>query len=181
MSEEALTPAQHAKIRRLAAPVEPQPGEEAGELNVVPYLDIIMNIMMFVLVSVSVAFTSTINTSAAMANPRIAPVPHGLRLTALITGQGVALKTAGASIGPGCEGVGLGLTLPNRNGMVDVSGLTACARRIKDLSPEAAEETQVTVTASPDVPYETVIAVMDGLRADDKGPLFPEVSLGVVR
>src|SRR6185312_1150546 len=65
MSEEALSAAQRSKIRRLSAPAEPQAGDEAGELNVVPYLDIMMNIMMFVLASVSVAFVTTIHTSAA--------------------------------------------------------------------------------------------------------------------
>ena len=181
MSQEALSPAQHAKIRRLSVPAEAQPGDEAGELNVVPYLDIIMNIMMFVLVSVSVAFTATINTSAAQASPRPGPVPHGLHLTALITGDGVALKTAAASIAPGCEGVGGGVTVPNRGGQVDLTALTACARRIKATNPDAAGETQVTVAASPGVPYETVVGVMDGLRADAEGALFPEVTLGAVR
>ncbi len=47
--------------------------------------------------------------------------------------------------------------------------------------PEAAKETQVSVTASPDVPYQTVVRVMDGLRADGEGELFPEVTLGAVR
>jgi biopolymer transport protein ExbD len=181
MSEEALSPAQRAKIRRLAVPVEPQPGDEAGELNVVPYLDIIMNIMMFVLASVSVAFASTVPAQAAPINPGIVRPIQALRLTALITAQGVALKTASSSIGPGCEGLGLGVTVPNRNGATDLAGLSACARKIKDSSPEAAKETQVTLAASPDVPYQTVIAVMDGLRADEQGPLFPDVSLGAVR
>ena len=180
MTEEPLSPAQRSKIRRLSAPAEPQAGDEAGELNVVPYLDIMMNIMMFVLASVSVAFVTTINTSAAMANPRFHADATGLRLTALITGEGVALKTRGASIAPGCDGVGLGVTVPNRGDEIDVAGLAACARKIK-ARPEAASETQVTLAASPGVPYETVVAVMDALRADAEGGLFPEVTLGAVR
>jgi biopolymer transport protein ExbD len=181
MSEEALSPAQRAKIRRLAVPVEPQAGDEGGELNVVPYLDIIMNVMMFVLASVSVAFASTVPAQAAPINPGVVRETRALRLTALITGQGVALKTATASIGPGCDSLGAGLTVPHRNGAPDLAALTACARKIKDSSPEAAKETQVSLAASPDVPYQTVVAVMDGLRADEQGPLFPEVSLGAVR
>jgi biopolymer transport protein TolR len=180
MSEEALSAAQRSRIRRLSAPAEPQPGDEAGELNVVPYLDIMMNIMMFVLASVTVAFVTTINTSAAQANPVHHSDGSGLHLTALITGEGVALKTAGASVGPGCEGVAPGIAVPNRGGEVDVAALTACARRIKATSA-GEKETQVTVTASPGIPYATVVAVMDGLRRDGEGELFPEVTLGVVR
>ena len=54
--EPPLSAAQRSRIRRLSQPKEPEPGDEAGELNVVPYLDIIMNILMFVLASVSVSF-----------------------------------------------------------------------------------------------------------------------------
>ena len=47
MSE--LTTAQRSKIRRLSQPKELTPDEEGGELNIVPFLDIIMNILIFVL------------------------------------------------------------------------------------------------------------------------------------
>jgi biopolymer transport protein ExbD len=173
-----LSAAQRSKIRRLSAPVEADAGSDAGELNVVPYLDIIMNIMMFVLVSVSVTFTSTIATTAAQASPRPVPTPpEALALTALITGEGVALKTAGGPVAPGCSGVGTGITVPNAAGGYDLVGLGACARRIKGARPE----TQVAVSASPDVSYDVVIGVMDALRSDAHGELFPEARLGVVR
>jgi biopolymer transport protein TolR len=180
MTDVPLSPAQRARIRRLSTPAEPDVGADAGELNVVPYLDIVMNIMMFVLVSVSVAFTSSIGVAAASTTPGKTRPPEGLRLTALVTAGGVALKTAGGSLAPGCEGAGAGITVPSRGGAYDLAGLTACARRVKAW-PEAAGETQVSVAASPEVPYETVIAVIDALRADGEGTLFPDVSLGAVR
>ena len=176
-----LSAAQRSRIRRLSVPLPAEPGEDAGELNVVPYLDIIMNIMMFVLVSVSVAFASTIHTTAAEAGPRRETPPRALGLAALITSQGVALKTSGGSIAPGCGSAGPGITVPNVGGGYDLAGLTACARRVKGAEPAYAAETQVVVTASPDVPYETVVAVMDALRADASGELFPAATLGIVR
>lgn len=179
-----LSPAQRAKIRRLAVPKPPDPGEEAGELNIVPYLDIIMNVMMFVLATVVVAFASTIHTQAAFAGPHPttdpAP-PPALRLTALVTGQGITLTTASGAIAPGCEGVGAGVTIPKRDGAHDLTALTACARRIKGARAEYAAEPQVSISANPDVPYDTVVSVMDALRSDASGDLFPEVKLGVVR
>jgi len=177
MTEDTLSPAQRAKIRRLAAPAEPEPSDAGGELNIVPYLDILMNVMMFVLASVSVAFASTITTDAA-ASPVVRPRPGGIHLTALVTGQGVALKTASGSIAAGCGDVGPGITVPNTGGAYDLVGLTTCARRIKGMAPA---ETQVSLTASPDVPYDVVVSVMDALRADDSGKLFPDVTLGAVR
>jgi|HubBroStandDraft_6_1064221.scaffolds.fasta_scaffold1369071_1 biopolymer transport protein TolR len=176
-----LSPAQRAKIRRLSTPAEPGAGEEGAELNVVPYLDIIMNVMMFVLATVSVTFASTIPTAAAAVGPRTSGPPEGLRLTAMVTGGGVALATADGAIAAGCDRIGPGLTVPSNRGAYDLAGLSACARRIKGARPERATETQVTVTASPDVPYATVVAVMDALRRDDAGDLFPEARLGVVR
>jgi biopolymer transport protein ExbD len=178
-----LSPAQRSQIRRLSQPKESAPGEEAGELNVVPYLDIITNIMMFVLASISVTFASTIETRAAALNPLHHEEPglRALHLTALITRSGIGLGTASGGIAPGCEGVGAGLTLPAKQGEIDVGGLQACARRIKDAHPDFAAEEQVTVTASPDVPYQTLVAVMDALRSDERGQLFPAVHLGVAR
>lgn len=178
MTEQPLSAAQRSRIRRLSTPAGVEVGDEAGELNVVPYLDIIMNVMMFVLVSVSVAFASTVHASATpQAGPTPTP-PQGLRLAALVTGQGVKLQTAGGPIAPGCEGMGVGVTVPSRGGVPDLAALTACARRIKGSAPG---ERQVTVAAGSDVPYQTVIAVMDGLRADASGDLFPEVTLAAVR
>ena len=44
-----------------------------------------------------------------------------------------------------------------------------------------AEETQVTLTANPDVEYQIVVHVIDSLRRDKDGPLFPDVHFGVAR
>jgi biopolymer transport protein ExbD len=180
--DSSLSPAQRSQIRRLSAPREPVVGEDAGEINVVPYLDIIMNVMMFVLASVSVVFTASVPTSAAQAGPRPAErPPEALALTAVITSHGVALKTSQGSIAPGCSDFGAGVTVPDRRDGHDLTALAACARRLKGASPSYVSEHEVLVTASPDVPYASVIAVMDALRSDEHGSLFPDARLGVVR
>jgi hypothetical protein len=104
-----------------------------------------------------------------------------LHLTALVTSEGVGLTTADGHIAPGCGGIGAGLTVPKQGGEHDLTSLTACARRIKGARPEPAIEAQVTLTASPEVPYASVIAIMDALRRDEAGELFPEVHFGVAR
>ncbi|MGC4086556.1 MAG: hypothetical protein QM756_01420 [Polyangiaceae bacterium] len=38
------------------------PDEEGGELNIVPFLDIVVNILIFVLATVAVTFTASIET-----------------------------------------------------------------------------------------------------------------------
>src|SRR3954467_4403644 len=96
LEEEKLSAAQRSRIRRLSQPREPEAGDEAGELNVVPYLDIITNIMMFVLASVTVSFIGSIDTtppSIGGNRVRADVATKALNLSAWITTQGVSLKT----------------------------------------------------------------------------------------
>ena len=58
-----LSASQRAKVRRLSQPKELSPDEGGGELNIVPFLDIIVNILIFVLATVAVTFTATIDTT----------------------------------------------------------------------------------------------------------------------
>src|SRR6185295_1166683 len=172
-----LSAAQRSRIRRLSQPHEPAPGDEAGELNVVPYLDIIMNILMFVLASVSVSFVGTIDTtppSIGGSRVRADVTSKALNLSAWIVSQGVTLKTSGGNIATGCQDAGSGITVPKVNEEHDLKSLTACAKRLKNANASFKEETQVTITANPGVEYSTVIDVMDSLRSDGVEDLFPE-------
>jgi biopolymer transport protein ExbD len=182
--EEALSAAQRSRIRRLSQPKEPQPGEEAGELNVVPYLDIITNILMFVLASVSVSFVSSIDTtppSIGGNKVRSDVSSKALNLAAFITSQGVSLKTSSGNIATGCNDVGAGVTVPKKGEDYDLTELTACAKKLKNARPDFKDETQVTITANPGVEYAAVISVMDALRSYEGEELFPEVHFGVAR
>ena len=182
--EAPLSAAQRSRIRRLSQPKEAEPGDEAGELNVVPYLDIIMNILMFVLASVSVSFIGTIDTtppSIGGSRVRADVSSKALNLSAWITTQGVSLKTSGGNIATGCTDAGTGITVPKVNDEYDIRGLTACAKRLKNANASFKEETQVTITANPGIEYKTVIDVMDALRSDGEEELFPDVHFGVAR
>src|SRR5690349_5953315 len=156
-----LSSAQRSRIRRLSQPKEPDAGEEAGELNVVPYLDIITNIMIFVLASVSVTFVSSIDTTPPAiggGKVRTELASKALNLSAFITSQGISLKTSSGNIATGCQGVGSGVTVPKTtNDSYDFPALTACAKRLKNARPEFKEETQVTITANPGIDYKTII------------------------
>lgn len=195
-----LSPAQRSRIRRLSKWEEPAPGEEAGELNIVPYLDIVMNIIVFIIATISVVFVTTIDSQAPStgggAKTRSVQA-QALNLTALITSEGISLKTSGGNISTGCSGTGAGTAIPKKgDGTHDLEELRRCARVLKDANERFSEETQVTITANPDVEYQVLIDVMDHLRLDDPatcskdeeskawvgaGCLFPEVLFGVAR
>lgn len=179
-----LSAAQRSRIRRLSQPKEPDAGEEAGELNVVPYLDIITNILIFVLASVSVTFVASIDTtppSIGGGKVRAELASRALNLSVFVTSQGVSLKTSGGNIATGCADVGSGITVPKKGDQYDYPGITACAKRLKTAREEFKSETQVTITANPGIDYKTIIDVMDALRSDGQDELFPEVHFGVAR
>jgi biopolymer transport protein ExbD len=191
MAEEAsLSASQRAKIRRLSVPVELSPEDEGGEINVVPYLDMIMNILMFVLATVAVTFTSTIETKppSAGGGVRVNRETPSLNLTMMITNDGIALKAAGGNVAPGCQGVGAGMTFPNKGKgadgepTFDYDALTACTEKLKNQSADFKEEVQIRVTASNNISYRKVIECLDAVRKDKDGnALFPEVLFGVPR
>jgi biopolymer transport protein TolR len=181
----SLTVAQRSKIRRMSQPKELAPDEEGGELNIVPFLDIVMNILIFVLATVAVTFTASIETNPPAskgAGVRAEIASEALNLSVFIVSDGFSLKASGGNIAPGCQDRGAGIAVPKVDGNYDFASLTACAARLKGLSPEFADETQATITANPGVDYGTVIAVMDSLRTAPAGDaLFENIQFGVPR
>ncbi len=149
-----------------------------------PYLDIIMNILMFVLASVSVSFVGSIDTtppSIGGSRVRADVSSKALNLSAWITTQGVSLKTSGGNIATGCTGAGTGITVPKMGEEYDLKGLTTCAKNLKNSNPSFKDETQVTITANPGIEYKVIIDVMDSLRSEGDEELFPDVHFGVAR
>lgn len=182
---DSLTAAQRGKIRRLSQPRELSPDEEGGELNIVPFLDIVMNILIFVLATVAVTFTATIEqTPPSTRGSGVRPdVPsEALNLTVLIVNDGFSLKASGGNVAPGCQGIGGGITIPKKGGKYDYASLTECAARLKNASPDFRDENQAYITGNPGTDYQTVIDVIDALRATAQGePLFDNVNFKVVR
>jgi biopolymer transport protein TolR len=191
-----LSPAQRSKIRRLSQPVEAAPGDEAGELNIVPYLDIIMNVLVFVLASVTVTFLTQLDTvppSLGSGKVKQEIKTDALNLTVLITGTGVQFSTGFGGIATGCGGVGKGITVPKvQEGgeeVYDYKAIRACARTLKYEAGggKFEDESAVTVTCSRDVQFRYLVGVLDALRSDpdtqveSQRVLFPEFHLGVAK
>jgi biopolymer transport protein ExbD len=180
--EEKLSASQRSRIRRLSAPKELAPDEEGGELNIVPFLDIIMNVLMFVLATISVTFTTIIETTPPAAGPGR---PHTspqqtLSMNVIIVDKGFIVSAFGVRIGEGCQGTGSGAAVGMAGDNYDFAGLSACAKRMKEKVPDADVETTATLTANANIPYQVVISTIDALRKSDDGTvLFPDISFGV--
>jgi biopolymer transport protein TolR len=181
----SLSAAQRSKVRRLSQPRELAPDEEGGELNIVPFLDIVVNILIFVLATVAVTFTASIETNPPASRGsgvRQEIASEALNLSVFIVSDGFSLKASGGNIAPGCQDRGAGIAVPKAGNKYDFEALTTCAARLKGLSPEFADETQATITANPGVEFQTVIAVMDALRTTKAGDaLFENIQFGVPR
>ncbi|MFT3710309.1 MAG: biopolymer transporter ExbD [Archangium sp.] len=129
---------------------------EGGELNVVPYLDILMNLILFMLLSMAGLATTGIAKAEA---PR-APVGGavGARLTVSISGEGFVIE------GDGVE--------PVRIAAHDYQSLTSSLSGLKR------EGQSLSLRAEPGVDYETVIATLDAAReTPERRALFPDVTL----
>src|SRR5258708_19269155 len=88
--KEKLSAAQRSRIRRISMPRELAPDEEGGELNIIPFLDIITNVLMFVLATISVTFTTMIDSQpprAAGASAR-PPTNPSLSLNLILHAKG---------------------------------------------------------------------------------------------
>lgn len=181
----AISVAQRSKIRRLSQPRELTPDEEGGELNIVPFLDIIVNILIFVLATVAVTFTASIETTppASQGSGVRAELPvDALNLTVLIVNEGFSLKASGGNIAPGCQGAGPGISIPNVGGRYDYAALTECATRLKNASPDYQVENQFYIAANPGTDYQTIIDVIDAMRTTAQGkPLFENVNFKVAK
>lgn len=178
----ALTAQQRGKIRRLSQPREIAPDEEGGELNIVPFLDIIVNILIFVLATVAVTFTSSIETtppSGRGSGVRNQIQSEALNLTVFIVNDGFSLKASGGNIAPGCTGQGPGIAIPLAGGKYDYRTLSECAARLKE---RFQDEDQAYITANPSTQYHIIINVIDALRATPTGvALFDNINFKVPR
>jgi biopolymer transport protein TolR len=180
-----LSAAQRSKIRRLSQPRELAPDEEGGELNIVPFLDIVVNILIFVLATVAVTFTATIDTTppaSSAGGVRADSKKEMLNLSVLITSEGHAIKTSQGNVAPGCDRAGPGIAIPKRDGAYDFAALTQCARALKQASPEFTQETQVFLSANPGIEFQTLVHTIDAVRETPQGDeLFPKVNFQVAR
>jgi biopolymer transport protein TolR len=164
--------------------------EHTGELNVVPYLDVVVNLVMFMLLSMTGLITlGVLNVSApkiggeaAAAAGESAPK---LLLTVAVAKSGFYVAGAGGVLGEEApaQDATRPPTIPLRDGKYDYAALGEQMRTIKEKFPN---ETAVILSADPEIVYDVLIQTMDACRevtvkradgASERKPLFFDVSL----
>jgi biopolymer transport protein ExbD len=167
-----------------------QEPEDTGELNVVPYLDVLMNLIIFMLLSMTgLAAFGILNVNAPNYGNAANVTPDNpdgqkLLLSVLISKKGFYVAGTGAVLGGSADaGVAApeGPTLPLRaDGAYDFAALNAQMVSIKKEFPT---ETKVIVGAEGDIPYEVLIQTMDAIRETgdrERRLLFSDVTLAAM-
>ncbi|ADO72878.1 ExbD/TolR family protein [Stigmatella aurantiaca] len=160
--------------------LKPREEEEMGELNIVPYLDILMNLIIFMLLSITgLASFGILNVSAPSYGGPSAGVQQDagdqpkLTLSVLISRKGYFVNSENTILGDGKAP-----TIPLKaDGSYDFEALGANMLEIKKAFPT---ETKVIIAADADVQYDTLIQTMDTCRETPGSPrrlLFPDVTL----
>jgi biopolymer transport protein ExbD len=183
-----LSAAQMAVINRKAKPKELDPADEAGELNIVPFLDIITNILMFILATITTVFTATIAVPAPRAGSSGGPAnSDDINLTVKITREGYIVGAPGGFLLPGCTTVGsASVTVPLVHGEYDGDGLSRCmesARNKPEWHEQLADKRTIQVAGNGDVPYHVLVLTLDHLRESRPraNDMFTEPSLGILQ
>lgn len=139
--------------RKLRAEVE----AETGELALVPYLDILMNLILFMVLSMTgLGAMKVINATRASGQG----IGDGAPVSVVIEEAGYVIRRG--------EQV---TTVPRRDGAWDQPALQKALEPLRGGS-------RLVMSAAAGVPFEVLVATMDAARTTTEGaPLFPDVTL----
>ncbi|MFK7985584.1 MAG: ExbD/TolR family protein [Sandaracinaceae bacterium] len=167
-----LSPRDRRRVRRATRTPAPDPSEPGSELNIVPFLDIVVNLMLFMLATTAAALAvAQVETElpATCSGTHCRGQPS-LQLSVTLTGDALVVATEHAYLAPGCrsDAPEFGPTIQGH----DFEALADCLEQIHQSYPD---EQEVVMSAAPGVRYEQLIRAMDAARGD--GSRFPRVRL----
>jgi len=156
-----------------------------GELNIVPLLDVVMNVMLFVLATITTMFTASVSVLApAQDFGGRSSIFDGL--TAKITRSGFIVGGHRGFLQADCRTMGsLPVTVPAVLGAQDYRGLTqflATARSNPEWRSSLARMRTINVAGNGDVPYAMLVQTLDAVRETRPAAadLFDQPRLGLL-
>lgn len=192
MANYEFTTRQKAYIRKRTRIHELDPSEAAGELNIVPFLDIVTNIITFLLATTAAVLT-TMQLEAHLptlsrGRGRGTDTGSSLNLSVTISEEGIIVAGSGGKLAPGCTNMQSGrvITVPllpnpaidaNNDSLPDVYDWPALTRCLGVVHTNFSEERQAILTADPNVEYRHLVRAMDAIRTDGTVELFPDIML----
>lgn len=176
-------------MKRKARPIE-----KPGELNVVPYLDVIVNLVMFMLMSmtgfitfqmINVTTPDLADGQATTSTPPPEEKEEAFVLNVSISKKGFYIAATGGILGGDKPADGEPVdpsaappTIPlTDEGEYDYDALTRQMIAIKKQKPD---QSQFFLAADKTISYEIIVATMDATRGDAQATLFPDVAFAAV-
>jgi len=146
---------------------------ETPEMNITAFMNLMVVLVPFLLITAVFSRLAIIELNLPAASS-VADEEPSFQLE--VTVRADALEV-------GERSQGLLTRLPRTDGNYDFSGLAAYLQRVKSNYPDMSN---ATVLLEPDVPYDTLVQVMDVLRSYEAGEgrqlvhaeLFPDISIG---
>lgn len=145
-----------------------------SELLLVPMIDIFTVLVTFLLMTAVFSRTVIIELKLPPANTEYKEPPPGLQLEVVVRAD--SLLVDDAKSGPLAP-------FPNKDGAYDFDGLSKYLQLVKSKFPD---KTDATVLLDPNIPYDTMVQVMDRVRVLEVNAglnvvqyeLFPDISIG---
>ncbi len=174
-----LTSQQRRYLRKHGNRPELDASELDEELNIIPYLDVVVNLIMFLLMVISsAAFFTQVNASLPTLGRgagSTGPAVPQLNLNVTLAQRGIIVAGASGKLAPGCDDTQTGneaITVVKTATGYNWAELTACIVKVKAQFPD---ETKVTVSADPLVPFQDLLSAMDAVRNNGTDELFTDV------
>jgi biopolymer transport protein ExbD len=146
---------------------------ETPEMDITAFMNLMVVLVPFLLITAVFSRMAIIELDLPAASSTVAEEPS-FQLE-------VTIRADGLEVGERSQGL---LTrLPRTDGQHDLDGLADYLQRVKSNYPDMSN---ATVLLEPDVPYDTLVQVMDVLRSYQVGEgrqvvqaeLFPDISIG---
>jgi biopolymer transport protein ExbD len=147
-------------------------GQDDNSLNITPFMNLMVVLIPFLLTGVVFSRLAVLDLNlptTASAQAATPPAQEPFRLIVAMHQDGISVRGSGLDV----------TRLALQDGTYDLQGLTAVLQRVKASYPQ---EKSVILLSEPDVPYASLVEVMDVCR--EAGPsqeLFPDISIGEVK
>ena len=143
------------------------------EINVVPMIDMMIILVFFLIFTAVFTKTNILELNLPGADSAVPDLPEGLNLEVIVRADRIEVAD---------RGTGLLKSLPLQQGAYDLKGLQDYLGLVKT---KYNEKTDATILLEQEIPYDTLVKVMDTVRVFpvpgskwDVAELFPDVSVG---
>jgi len=140
-------------------------------LNITPFMNLMVVLIPFLLTGVVFSKLAVLDLnlpSASAAERDPSEVKEPFRLIVTLHPHEITIRGSRLDV----------TRIPSENGKYDLKGLASILQQVKTAHPT---EKSVIILSEPDIPYESLVAVMDTCRAGPSEELFPDISIGEVK